>query len=742
LIRDTTGREKLAQIAVGAVAAGAGVAAGGVQIALGGWGLIERVRATRKAEWDAVAADVAGRLATEWARWREGSDNGAHAKAAFEDVVESCALDRAEIVAARLDAEALAAAMLVKAEAVLPEAYADRDPRNVEAYLARRFLLHVARTAFAALLANRDFMERLAPLLWQEVLKAVNGLAESVAALPDAIRREVETAIARLRDDLGAKDRLILGFIRTATQKDVAPEQIEATLFEMAVEWRDARGRADGGALASLTPDLSDLRAEAMAAHEADDVERFWTLLTELEWREAAALEALVVRRREIEAEEAALTAAHVETKRRAVAAAIARLDAEGAAKRIAEIVTLEMPDPAARFAALRAVQHTWYEQGRDQGLNLGLAVSAELARLAQAQGTDADQRGQALNDLGLSLVALGRRKVARALLEQAVDAYHAALGELTRERVPNDWAMIQTNLGNALAALGEREAGTARLEQAVEAHRAALEERTRDRVPLEWAKTQMNLGSALMALGRREAGTVRLEQAVDAYRAALGELTRERAPLDWASTQANLGIALATLSARGTAVTLLQEAVVAFRSALQERTRARAPLDWAITQMNLGNALRGIGLREGGTERLEQAVDAYRAALEELIRERAPLDWASTQMNLGNALANLGAREMGTARLAQAVDAYRSALEEFTREPVPLEWANARGNQAVAMVTLAERTRDAALAAQAAAQMAEAAAVLRECGHLAWAATFDRQIPAARALAERLAAR
>jgi hypothetical protein len=52
---------------------------------------------------------------------------------------------------------------------------------------------------------------------------------------------------------------------------------------------------------------------------------------------------------------------------------------------------------------------------------------------------------------------------------------------------------MTQMNLGNALAGLGERESGTARLEEAVRAHRAALEERTRERVPLEWAMTQSN---------------------------------------------------------------------------------------------------------------------------------------------------------------------------------------------------------------------------------------------------------
>jgi hypothetical protein len=39
---------------------------------------------------------------------------------------------------------------------------------------------------------------------------------------------------------------------------------------------------------------------------------------------------------------------------------------------------------------------------------------------------------------------------------------------------------------------LGERESGTARLEEAVAACRAALKEMTRARVPLDWAITQV----------------------------------------------------------------------------------------------------------------------------------------------------------------------------------------------------------------------------------------------------------
>ena len=56
--------------------------------------------------------------------------------------------------------------------------------------------------------------------------------------------------------------------------------------------------------------------------------------------------------------------------------------------------------------------------------------------------------------------------------------AYTEALKEITRERVPLDWAGTQNNLGAALTTLGERERGTERLEQAVTACTEALTER------------------------------------------------------------------------------------------------------------------------------------------------------------------------------------------------------------------------------------------------------------------------
>jgi len=62
----------------------------------------------------------------------------------------------------------------------------------------------------------------------------------------------------------------------------------------------------------------------------------------------------------------------------------------------------------------------------------------------------------------------------------------------------PVPWAISGLN---KLLRLGERESGTTRLEEAVAAFRLALQEQTRERVPLDWAMAQTNLGLVLLEL-------------------------------------------------------------------------------------------------------------------------------------------------------------------------------------------------------------------------------------------------
>ena len=284
-----------------------------------------------------------------------------------------------------------------------------------------------------------------------------------------------------------------------------------------------------------------------------------------------------------------------------AVQVEILRRDAAAVVRRVEALIAVDQPTERIPWSPLfRQRYNDFFKEGEERGLNFSLAVAIEFARRMVATAHNSDERGDARNLLGIALRTLGERESGTARLAEAVVAYRAALEELTRERVPLDWAVTQNNLGNALSRLGDRESGTARLEEAVVAYSAALEERTRERMPLDWAMTQDNLGNALSMLGERESGTARLEEAVVAYRAALEELTRERVPLDWATTQNNLGTALAAMGERESGTARLEEAVVAYRTALEEWTRERAPHYRAMAESNLNKALAQIALRTG----------------------------------------------------------------------------------------------------------------------------------------------
>ena len=77
------------------------------------------------------------------------------------------------------------------------------------------------------------------------------------------------------------------------------------------------------------------------------------------------------------------------------------------------------------------------------------------------------------------------------------------------------------------------------------------MKELTRERVPLQWAMTQNNLGNALWRLGERESGTEKLEEAVSAYNEALKEFRPEAAPYWHDITKKNLDRANALLAER-----------------------------------------------------------------------------------------------------------------------------------------------------------------------------------------------
>lgn len=393
----------------------------------------------------------------------------------------------------------------------------------------------------------------------------------------------LEARVAVPAEQLGVQKALVHDLARRYAEGN--PEDFYGALRGIERALEVAHAQRQRSALPTNLPDAVEaLLRQVDALNEAGDLGKgLQTLERELQ------AQADEVERRQAE---------QVRLCEKGVAQAVLARDAEAACRfELARLDIEASGDAAERFKALRRVRNDWYERGRDKWLNFDLEVAIVLARACLKRARSADERGTAGNDLGNALQTLGKWESGTARLEAAVDAYRAALQELTRERVPFGWALTQNNLGAALQTLGHRESGTARLEAAVDAYRAALEEWTRKRAPLDWAMTHNNLGNALQTLGKRESGTARLEEAVDAYRAALEERTRERVPLEWGITQENFGLAKVALFEKTGERRYLEEALACYDAA--ETVFAEASPFQA--EKLADNKARALALRDGG---------------------------------------------------------------------------------------------------------------------------------------------
>ena len=386
-------------------------------------------------------------------------------------------------------------------------------------------------------------------------------------------------------DEITPEDRVTESLLAQVAADDTAPPTAEALLIGLA-EDISKKNFADPLAayheLKALLEEAASLKASGQLPSNTSDqmqtiLKRVSALNDQNLREEAAEIIEDAIRRNAAEAEElfhAALRQDQV------------RDDPEAAAQRV--LTRLRLEGPGDLFEAQCETFKEWYERGRDKGLSFDLEVAIRLARETVALARNGNQRGMALNDLGMALQALGSRETGAERLTEAVATFRLALEEWCREVAPLNWAGAQNNLGNALLALGRRETGPNRLTEAVSAYSLALEEQRREVVPLDWAMTQNNLGNALSVLGGRETGTERLTEAATAYRLALEERRREVVPLNWATTQMNLGNALSELAVRENDPARFAEALTARELALQEQRREVVPLRWAMTLQNI----------------------------------------------------------------------------------------------------------------------------------------------------------
>jgi hypothetical protein len=125
-------------------------------------------------------------------------------------------------------------------------------------------------------------------------------------------------------------------------------------------------------------------------------------------------------------------------------------------------------------------------------------AAGAMLALARSVHGANAAKIAEFLGSEAQALYEIGDRRGSNVHLVAAI-ALQRELSSLAASG--DERALACGNLGNALLSLGKREGGTGRLEEAVAAYREAMEELTRERVPLDWAQTKNNLGVVLTRL-------------------------------------------------------------------------------------------------------------------------------------------------------------------------------------------------------------------------------------------------
>ncbi len=216
----------------------------------------------------------------------------------------------------------------------------------------------------------------------------------------------------------------------------------------------------------------------------------------------------------------------------------------------------------------------------------------------------------------GNAIAAAARPGYDPALLAQAATQYKMALGNLSREVTPMDWAQAQKHLASINHIEAERNGDNELLDTARTEFEEILGAIDTDRQPKAWASAQNRLGLIYYRLGFEDGDTALLRKALKSFQMALRVYTRNESPARWAEIMSNFAQVTQVLGGLLQSPDALATAVNACRSVLEVRDRQRKPKAWAASQNNLGSALFLLGKQTRNIERLEASVAAFENAL------------------------------------------------------------------------------------------------------------------------------
>jgi len=498
-----------------------------------------------------------------------------------------------------------------------------------------------------------------------DILAERRGLLVTIAALPDGERRTIETVAS----DTGVPMDALYGMLKVlGSEVPDDPKELDALLRGQTEKVKAMIAERD--TLKSTDPEIVRLSALADQALAEGALTTAIALRQQAKTR-AKEVEATVedaeaeLRQRRIEladvfaksAEAYALAFKHREAGR----------DYEEASRQ------LERWDDEQSFWYMRSAQSAYLDAGKFRGGQADLESSAEAGKRAAAKVERLladhpdnkqyweDISAQTLNNWANASNALYAATRRREVLAQSIDAYERALKVLNRDRVEQDWVVVQHNLAGSLMMLGDTEAGTATMERAIEAYKAALTVWTREANPEKWAIASGNLGNARTAFGKRTGDQSVLREAVASFLGALQVQTQETHPVDWAWTQRELGDAYAELAVLTHDSEDLKKSVAASQEALKVYTLDRMPRAWAGAMHDMAFAHQKAATPATQREALQKATALYEEVVAAIRPDELPIDYATSMGNLGNVRIEAGKLDKDEALVASGI----AALDE-----------------------------------------------------------------------------
>lgn len=551
-------------------------------------------------------------LERNWRKWAAGTETGADADvdsaiAAFETVMADISVRPEDLVAQRLDPRKLADLMVAKAEAVMPAAYGRRSAGTREATLARKFLWELTHAAFAHLIGIQEFVEAIQPALW-------TGLFEELDQLEAQLAEGLESQANRIAE---MEHRLMAAIEAGADRNAVSQDALLALARRVAADVSDP---------AQALKELEKAVEIAVSIQNSAHAEQG-------SLAEAAALAARGQHDAASHAIDAAIAQAeqgHRQLIGKFLSAGIEqdrlRRDAPSVAEKIVRAADLAGPEPAS-FDALFKIWMKWFTEGRDRGLLLELSVAGELAGIMKTRANTAEERGRAMNLLGIVRHTKGEREAGLSNLLGAVGAFEEALWEWEPSAHPAHWAKAQMNMANTQHALAQRDLGNDRIHRAIASYEAALEgHRKLDDGPMV-AMTLMNLGTALRTLAQTD-------QSADAARRSIA--TIQEALSQYADTpnqrleelsHLNLAMSQRVLAALNSDSALMHSALDALEDCANRWQDAEMGFYRVTALLQTGAACMELALMTSDARHFHAASSALQHAIAGLDHVDAPVD-------------------------------------------------------------------------------------------------------------------